>query len=124
MPTFLYRPQHPDANENGCVEKSLALEWDYRDAPDNRAVIGNELVTMNFISDTMPQTRHMANNKMYDSKAAFRQATKAAGCIEVGNDSSLLNPKPRKFKEPDRGQRRDDIRKAIHDLKNGNVKPA
>ena len=118
MPTYLYRPSHPEANENGMVEKSLALEFDYLTEVDNRAMIGNQVVTMNFISDHMADTRHMANNKMYSSKHEFRKATKAAGCIEVGNDKSVMNPKPRKLIELDRRQRRDDIRKSIYEAKN------
>ena len=38
------------------------------------------------ISDIMPETRHMANGKTYTSKSEYRKATKAAGCIEVGNE--------------------------------------
>lgn len=36
--------------------------------------------------DTMPATLNHADNRMYDSKSAFRRATKAAGYVEVGND--------------------------------------
>ena len=119
MPTYVYRPNHPDADEFGHVEKSVAQEWDYYNSPDNGAVIGNQRVTMNFISDSMPDTRHMANGKFYSSKEQFRKATKAAGCIELGNDSSVMNPKPKKLPELDRRQRREDIRKAIHEVKSG-----
>ena len=38
------------------------------------------------ISDTMPGTVHPVTGKMYDSKSEFRKATRAAGCVEVGND--------------------------------------
>ena len=120
MPIYLYRPLHPEADEFGHVEKSLALEWDYFNDPDNRAMIGNKVVTMNFISDAMDSTRHMANGKYYESKEQFRKATKAAGCIEVGNDKSVMSPKPRKLIELDRRQRRDDIRKSIYEAKNVN----
>lgn len=81
---------------------------------------GNQMVTMNFISDTMEPTRHMANGKYYTSKAAFRAATKAAGCIEIGNDTKYLTKKRAPVKL-DRRKRREDIRKAIHDVKNGNA---
>ena len=70
------------------------------------------------ISDTMDATRHMANGKYYTSKAKFRAATKAAGCIEYGTETATLL-KPRKPVTLDRAKRRDDIRHAICDLRNG-----
>ena len=41
------------------------------------------------ISDTMNETWHPATGKHVSSKSRFRQMTKDAGCIEVGNDPSL-----------------------------------
>jgi hypothetical protein len=69
------------------------------------------------ISDEIPALRHMANNKYYTSKAKFREATKDAGCVEVGNDSSLY--RPRKPVPLSRDKRRDDIRRTIYELRNG-----
>jgi hypothetical protein len=69
------------------------------------------------ISDIMPETRHMANGKTYTSKSEFRKATRAAGCIEVGNETATLL-KPRKRIELDRGARREAIQRTIFDLKN------
>jgi hypothetical protein len=69
------------------------------------------------ISDEMPETRHMADGKYYTSKAKFREATRAAGCVEVGNETSTLL-KPRKPIELDRNQRREHIRQVINDLRN------
>lgn len=68
------------------------------------------------ISDTMPDTRHMANGRYYTSKAAFRAATKAAGCVELGNDSSLTTP--RKRIPLSREKRREDIKRTIYNLRN------
>jgi hypothetical protein len=68
------------------------------------------------ISDEMPETRHMANGKTYTSKAKFRQATRDAGCCEVGNETATLL-KPRKPIELDKGQRREAIQRAIYELK-------
>lgn len=70
------------------------------------------------ISDNMSETRHMANNKFYTSKSEFRKATRAAGCLEVGNETETLL-KPRKPISMSRTKRRDDIRKTISQLKNG-----
>jgi len=38
-----------------------------------------------FINDEMPATLHPKDGKYYTSKAAFRAATKAHGCVEVGD---------------------------------------
>lgn len=46
------------------------------------------------ISDHMPAARHMATGGMFDSKSAFRAATRAAGCVELGNDAPLTPPVP------------------------------
>lgn len=70
------------------------------------------------ISDTMDATRHMANNRFYTSKAEFRKATKAAGCIETGTEVAALL-KPRVPVKLDRAKRREDIKKTIYNLKNG-----
>lgn len=67
------------------------------------------------ISDSMPDLRHMADGRYYSSKAKFREITKAHGCTEVGNDSSLFTP--RKPKLLDRDKRRRDVKQAIDQLK-------
>jgi hypothetical protein len=69
------------------------------------------------ISDIMPETRHMANGKTYTSKSEYRKATKAAGCIEVGNETATLLA-PRKPVQLDRGQRREDIKRTIYEMRN------
>jgi len=64
----------------------------------------------------------MANGKYYDSKSEFRKATKAAGCIEVGDDKSVMQAAPRTKIETtreDRQIRREHIRQALHEHKNG-----
>lgn len=93
MPTFVYR--------NGkLVNKQKAV-------PRAGAFV---------ISDEMAPTRHMADCKMYTSKAKFRQATRAAGCVEVGTDQGFM--KPRAPIQLDRGARREAIRKTIYELRN------
>lgn len=69
------------------------------------------------ISDNMDFTRHMADGKYYTSKAAFRAATKAAGCVEVGTDPAVT--RPRKQIKLSREKRVQDIKRSIHELKNG-----
>ena len=68
------------------------------------------------ISDEMPETRHMADGKHYTSKKKFRDATRAAGCIEVGSETATLL-KPRKPFQLDRQQRVNAIRRAIEQLR-------
>lgn len=71
--------------------------------------------TVYVISDTMDPLRHMGTGEIIDSKAKFRSATRASGCVEIGNE-------PIKERKPiaiDRGKRRDDIRRAIYELRNG-----
>lgn len=99
MPTFVYR--------NGkLVDKSTAPP---------RSVKHGEAAYV--ISDEMAPTRHMADGNHYTSKVKFRQATRAAGCQEVGTETAALL-KPRKPIELDRGQRREAIHKAIYQLRN------
>jgi hypothetical protein len=64
------------------------------------------------IRDEMDATRHMADGKYYTSKSKFRGATRDAGCVEVGNETSTLM-KPRAPITLDRQKRREDIRRAL-----------
>lgn len=50
-------------------------------------------------SDAMPPLKHMATGKIVDSKSEFRRQTKAAGCIEVGNDPEILRPPRRQIED-------------------------
>ncbi len=68
------------------------------------------------ISDEMPETRHMANNQHYTSKAKFRQTTRAYNCVEVGNETATLL-KPRQPVRLSREQRARSIRQAIEQLR-------
>jgi hypothetical protein len=70
------------------------------------------------ISDEMPSTRHMATNRYFTSKAKFRAETKAAGCIEIGEESKYMLA-PRKQVPLDRAKRREDIKRTIYNLRNG-----
>jgi anti-sigma28 factor (negative regulator of flagellin synthesis) len=124
MATYVYRPDCPWANANGMVEKSTAQEYDYlkrsmEGHEDKRMMIGNEPVTFRFISDSMDETRHMANGKYYTSKSKFRKATKAAGCIEVGNETEAIT-KPHKEKKLSKKERIEHIKRAIEETKSGN----
>lgn len=97
MPTFVMR-------DGKLVDKRIA--------PPKGVKLGKASYV---VSDEMSETRHMADGKMYTSKAKFRQATRAAGCIEVGNETSTLL-KPRQKIELSRADRRDAIRHSIQQL--------
>src|SRR5262245_45302896 len=103
MTTYVYRPDHPEADEHGMVDKELAYS-------------GATSGSFNVISDEMPATRHMADGRVFTSKSKFRAHTRAHGCVEVGNDTSALL-KPRKRLELSREARRLDIRRAIEQLR-------
>lgn len=67
------------------------------------------------ISDTMQPLRHMGTGEILDSKAKFRQATRASGCVELGN-SLPVERQPIKL---DKAKRKDDIRRTIYNIRNG-----
>lgn len=69
------------------------------------------------ISDSMGATRHMADGRYYDSKRQFREVTKAHGCVEVGTDAVMMKPRPPVML--DKRKRREDIKKAVHQVRNG-----
>lgn len=75
MPRYFLR-------DGRLVEKHLAPPLTPRGA---RSDLPRPMV----ISDHMDLLQSMANGRWYDSKAAMRGATRAAGCEEVGNDPCL-----------------------------------
>lgn len=121
MAKYRWSPGHPFADKDGWVNhddmyKVISTE------EDKHYQKGNEKFSVHYIPDEMPPTRHMIDGKKYTSKKKFRNETQARGCVEVGNETSTLL-KPRKPIEPDRRQRRDDIKRAIWELRNGrNIK--
>ena len=66
----------------------------------------------NVIRDEMDSTWHPGNGKRYSSKAKFRQATRNAGCVEVGNDPAILG-RPRAPVAFNSAVRRQEIRESI-----------
>lgn len=103
MTIYLYRPKHPNADENGMVPLSIAgPKYESRAAPG-------------VISDTMEPLKHHGTGRILDSKSAFRQDTKSVGAVETGNEPI----RPRKPIALDRGQRREAIRHSIYNLRNG-----
>lgn len=82
--TLVYRPHHPQANENGMVPISIA----------GPRVEKRQATYV--ISDSLPwHMKHPGTGEMIDSKSRFRQATRASGCVEVGTDPAALRPRPK-----------------------------
>lgn len=80
---WVYRPDHPLANSNGMVDQKIA-------GPKNHANPATYV-----ISDTLPgHLKHPCTGAMIDSKAKFREHTRASGCVEVGTDAAALKPRP------------------------------
>lgn len=127
MPKYKHMPNHPYANERGIVEvndkfyEGLYLMGAMGE--DKRMMRGNEPVVINYISDNMPPTKHMAldiYDAPIDSKSKFRRITKERGCVEVGDQTHVLTKKraPAKL---DRKLRRDHIKDALQKLRSNQV---
>jgi hypothetical protein len=81
--TLVYRPNHPQANENGMVPASIA-------GPRIE-----KTQAFYVISDTIDHIKHPATGAMLDSKSKFRQHTRDSGCVEVGTDPAASRPRPK-----------------------------
>lgn len=69
----------------------------------------------NVISDNIDPIKNHATGRVHTSKRGMSKDTRAAGCIETGNEM----PKPRRPVVLDRGQRRDAIRQSLYLHRNG-----
>lgn len=98
---YLYRPNHPRANENGMVPAHLANPAELKPA-------------LYVISDTMDAMKHPGTGRLLDSKAEFRRDTRACGCVEVGTDAAARRPAPRHA--PSEMDIVTDIRRSIAEL--------
>ena len=121
MASYLYKPGHPLANSNGFVEKNEYYTHSYLHTEDKGMMNGNQRVRINYNSDHMEPLKHMAlpfGSAPIDSKSKFRQITKERGCVEVGDQTQVLTT-PRKRIPLDRKTRREDIKKALYQMRNG-----
>jgi len=115
---LLYKPDCPWSDEKGFIEKFDWYAYKSMHTEDKRMMIGNKPVVLYYNPDGMEPTQNMCDGKYYTSKKKFRNTTKAYGCIEVGNETATLL-KPRKPIKLDKRQRKEDIKRAIWELKNG-----
>ncbi len=86
--------------------------WPHNCMPErnwNRSHLSAPMIAL----DTMEPVRSMLDGKLYDSKAALRATYKQAGVTEVGNDSSVTEPKPFKKPKPDRKAIKASVNKAF-----------
>ena len=104
MPTYVLR-------DGELIEKDYA-------PPLTATGPRSHLPSPHFISDHMEATVHMADGRVFTSKKAFRDNTRAHGCIEVG-DQKDYGKKRKSQPKLDKRQRKDDIRNAVNELKNG-----
>ncbi len=101
--TLVYRPNHPQANENGMVPASIA-------GPRIE-----KAQAFYVISDSMgDHMKHPATGAMIDSKSKFRQHTRDSGCVEVGTDPAASRPRP-KFEVSERDIAMD-VKRSIAEL--------
>lgn len=97
----------------------------FRAVPERTDASKSSLPSPYFVTDTIPETRSMADNKLYTSKKAMRASYKAennpAGVdyIEIGNEPMAEFKRP----ERDRAGDRAAIERAIDLVESGNAPP-
>ena len=67
--------------------------------PNNR---NPDLGCPSVVTDVMDPVKSMLDGKMYDSKSHLRETYRVGGVTEVGNDPSIMAPKPFVKPKPDR----------------------
>jgi hypothetical protein len=96
--------------------------WHRLDLPWPSSCVKEDIVAKSHLTspmlvlDTMDPVQSQTNGKIYDSKAALRAEYKRAGVVEVGNDSSVMEPNkdPKQMaKEAGKNKTADDIEKAL-----------
>jgi|UniRef100_A0A6H1Z9X0 hypothetical protein len=81
--------------------------WPHNCMPE-RNMAASDLPAPRIIGDSIEPTQSMVDGKLYTSKSALRSTYKPSGnkdgksYVEVGNDSSVTNPKPYVKPKPDR----------------------
>lgn len=96
-----------------CPVRGLVPAEDYHaEQYEKRTRAKSGLSCPNLSLDTMAPVRSMLDGKFYDSKAALRATYKAHGVTEVGNDSSVKEPRRKAPKRTSRAEIRASVRKA------------
>ncbi len=85
------------------LSERMVPKWEMLARQSNRPNNFNpDLGCPHIISDVMDHVKSMLDGEMYDSKSHLRQTYKQAGMTELGNDSSIMDPKPFKRPPPDK----------------------
>lgn len=87
-----------DDMAGGMVPKA---ERDARRFANQPTMRNPDLASPAVISDTMESVQSMLDGRRYDSKSRLRRTYKEGGVIEVGNDPSIMDPKPFRPPRPD-----------------------
>jgi hypothetical protein len=98
-----------------CGELHSLADWpdNHREfVPDNRSALAAPMI----IRDEMAPLQGQHNGQVFTSKRKLRQSYRDAGVVEVGNDSSVLAPKPRKKIKPDRAAIKFAVNKAVSQI--------
>ena len=102
---------------NATYRKNFAeIDWSKPIVREEKPVLDvkkSDLSAPNFVRDCMEPTQSQATGKMYTSKAALRAEYKELGMVEVGNDSSITNPKRKAKPKPNRKKIRESVDKAF-----------
>lgn len=69
--------------------------WPHKCMPTQEAA-PSHLAAPQIMSDTMVPVQSQLDGRLYDSKSKLRSTYRDAGVVEVGNDSSVTDPKRRK----------------------------
>jgi hypothetical protein len=97
----------------------------FRAVPERTDAAKSSLPSPYFVTDTIPETRSMADNKLYTSKKAMRASYRADGnpqgvnYVELGNDEMKPFTRP----ERDRAGDRAAIERAISAVESGTAPP-
>ena len=71
------------------------------------------------IGDEMPPAEHPCDGRVYNSKSAFREVTRAYGCYEVGNDKLPSRPTEEQVRKENRASLARAIQEAIAQCQSG-----
>lgn len=96
----------------------MRYRWRY-DKDGNAHPLNEETLTISagpYVMGDIQPYRSMATGKMIEGRRQHREMLRETGCIEIGNDSSIMNPVRKPLKSPP-GLKQELIRVAMEKLK-------
>lgn len=100
---------HYDAILGEWVDEEFYRDYQRENPPERKAPM--------VIMDTMTPTQHMVDCKFYDSKSAFRAATKKYGYVETGVQPVKQKGPRTSYNDAERAQLRADVEKSVQEVK-------